>query len=45
MGSCMSGSGPSVYGIFDSKYQAQICFENLKLKYKNIFLCEINNNI
>lgn len=45
MGSCMSGSGPSVYGIFDSKYQAQICLENLKLKYKNIFLCEINNNI
>lgn len=45
LGSCMSGSGPSVYGIFDSKNQAQICFENLKLKYKNIFLCEINNNI
>lgn len=40
LGSLMSGSGPTVYGIFENKYQAKLCFKKLRSKYKNIFLCE-----
>ena len=36
---CMSGSGPSVYGIFDSPVKAKACTEDLKKKYNNVFLC------
>ncbi len=43
LGSLMSGSGPTVYGIFENKYQAKICFKKLKSKYKNIFLCKSIN--
>lgn len=36
---CMSGSGPTVYGIFDNKENADACIEELRLKYKNVYLC------
>ncbi len=39
MNSIMSGSGPTVYGIFESKSKASYCFESLKNKYPNTFLC------
>ncbi len=35
----MSGSGPSVFGIFDSKDDAENCVAELQLKYENTFLC------
>lgn len=38
-GTCMSGSGPSVYGVFESFEAAKTCEAVLKNKYKNVFLC------
>lgn len=35
---CMSGSGPSVYGIFDSEIKARSCYNALKNEYQNTFL-------
>jgi 4-diphosphocytidyl-2-C-methyl-D-erythritol kinase len=37
-GSLMSGSGPSVFGIFDNKIDAAKAFDKLKNKYESIFL-------
>ena len=37
--SLMSGSGPSVYGIFNNKSKAEACFENIKKIYPKTFLC------
>ena len=37
--SLMSGSGPSVYGIFQDYSTAYKCFEILSKKYHDIFLC------
>ncbi len=37
--SCMSGSGPSVYGIFDDETTAIKCFESIKAEYEESFLC------
>ncbi len=34
----MSGSGPSVFGIFDSKEEAEKCVQELKGSYKDVFL-------
>ena len=39
LGVCMSGSGPSVYGIFRSFYLAEICKENLKKVFKEVYAC------
>ena len=36
---CMSGSGPSVYGIFDDEGIAIKFFESIKSKYEESFLC------
>lgn len=36
---CMSGSGPSIFGIFDDKDTAEKCLEELKKDYKNAYLC------
>lgn len=36
---CMSGSGPSIFGIFDEKDKAEQCFEELKKDFTNTFLC------
>lgn len=37
--SCMSGSGPSVFGIFNNKKDAANCADELKERYKETFLC------
>ena len=39
LGACMSGSGPTVYGIFESKDDAQAAFEELNDEYRQVFLC------
>ena len=36
--SLMSGSGPTVYGIFENKEDAEICAEKLKAITKDVFL-------
>ncbi len=38
IGSLMSGSGPSVFGIFDNKSKAQQAFKVLKQKFRNTYL-------
>lgn len=42
--SCMSGSGPSVFGIFETQKDANSAFEELKEIYPNTFLCESKNS-
>lgn len=34
----MSGSGPTIFGFFDDMLKAQICFEKMKEKYKDVFI-------
>ena len=36
---CMSGSGPSVFGIFEKKENAEKCLEELKKSYDEVYLC------
>lgn len=36
---CMSGSGPSVFGIFDDAQKAKQCADRLKTFFPNTFLC------
>lgn len=35
----MSGSGPTVFGLFSDSEKAEICFEELKTNYRNVFKC------
>ena len=35
---CMSGSGPSIFGIFESKEEAEKCAAELRTKFKDVFL-------
>ena len=37
---CMSGSGPSVFGIFENDTDAQSCFASLKKSFNRVFLCD-----
>lgn len=37
-GSMMSGSGPTVFAIFDDMLKAQRCFEKMKDKYDDVFI-------
>lgn len=39
LGACMSGSGPSVFAIFDDKSKANDCEQELKKTYGEVFLC------
>lgn len=39
LGSAMSGSGSSVFGIFDDKYDSQKCFDTLKKDFDDVYLC------
>lgn len=42
----MSGSGPTVYGIFSDKEKAQDAYDKLVKKYENVFLCKpVNKGI
>lgn len=36
---CMSGSGPSVFGIFEDKKEAEKCLETLRKDYRQAYLC------
>lgn len=36
---CMSGSGPSVFGVFESKESAEKCLIELKKSYPQSYLC------
>lgn len=43
LNACMSGSGPTVFGIFDNKAKAEHCFCELKKENKETFLCKPTN--
>ncbi|WML36573.1 4-(cytidine 5'-diphospho)-2-C-methyl-D-erythritol kinase [Clostridium sp. OS1-26] len=38
MGALMSGSGPTVFAFFDDILKAQICYDKIKKKYKEVFI-------
>ena len=40
LGASMSGSGPSVFGLFQDQWQAQDACERLKKSYRDVFLCQ-----
>ncbi len=43
---CMSGSGPTVFGLFSDKEKAEQCYEKLSKKYKEVYLCKpVNKGI
>lgn len=39
LGSCMSGSGPSIFGIFESEQAAQAAATQLKENFEETFVC------
>ena len=41
---CMSGSGPSVFGIFEDEKKAADCFEEFKKSFEEVFLCDAVNS-
>lgn len=38
IGTMMSGSGPTVFAFFDDMLQAQMCYDIMKKKYKDVFI-------
>ena len=38
IGTMMSGSGPTVFAFFDDMLTAQLCYDNMKRKYKDVFI-------
>ena len=40
LGACMSGSGPTVFGLFDNNELAQIAYEKLKAHYDDVYICK-----
>ena len=38
IGTMMSGSGPTVFAFFDDMLTAQMCYDNMKKKYKDVFI-------
>lgn len=36
---CMSGSGPSIFGVFNNEDEAQKCLEELQKSFSNSYLC------
>ncbi len=36
----LSGSGPTFFGVFGNKNSAQMCYDKLKEKYDEIFICD-----
>ena len=40
---CMSGSGPTVFGLFTDKEKAEDCYNKLAKKYDNVYLCKPAN--
>ncbi len=43
LGACLSGSGPSVFGLFEDFPSADKAKDLLKEKYKDVFLCKTAN--
>lgn len=41
--SCMSGSGPSVFGIFNNAFDAQNCIAEMKERFDSAYLCSFIN--
>ena len=39
LGASMSGSGPSVFGLFDSEHDARSALARLEESYRDVFLC------
>ncbi len=37
---CMSGSGPTVFGLFSDENKARECVEKLSKKYEQVYLCK-----
>ena len=37
---CMSGSGPTVFGLFSDETKAKECYEKLKSKYNQVYICK-----
>lgn len=43
---CMSGSGPTVFGLFSDESKANDCYNKLKSKYNQVYICKpVNNGI
>lgn len=40
LGMCMSGSGPSVFAMFGTLYEARLCANILKKDYDDTYVCE-----
>lgn len=38
IGTMMSGSGPTVFAFFDDMLKAQMCYDNMKKIYKDVFI-------
>lgn len=38
MGVLMSGSGPTIFAFFEDMLKAQICYDKMKKKYKEVFI-------
>lgn len=38
LGTMMSGSGPTVFAFFDDMFKAQLCYDYMKTKYKDVFI-------
>ncbi len=43
LGASMSGSGPTVFGLFDGETAARAAFERLRENYQQVFLCQTKN--
>lgn len=41
---CMSGSGPSIFGIFDDITSADRCKAELEKDFRNVYLCVLTKN-
>lgn len=37
---CMSGSGPTVFGVFGNEENAMNAYNKLKLKYESVYICK-----
>ena len=37
---CMSGSGPTVFGLFSDEEKANECYDKLKAKYNQVYICK-----
>ena len=38
IGAMMSGSGPTVFALFDDMLKAQMCYDNMRKNYKDVFI-------